>query len=244
MTTLKSKSGKIDFALEPAWRLPHGVKACVTTVTEPGNLAAHVADDPANVIRHRRQLQRALEVPSAPKWLAQYHSSVAVAAENVEVGCRADAIWATQPRSVCAVLTADCLPILLCSDDGQTIAAIHAGWRGLAAGIITNTLKQLPQPAECFRAYIGPAISQLYFEVGDDVRDAFLSQGIVDAKSFVPHRAGKWLADLPLLAERLLATAGVREVTQSGLCTYSDERFYSYRRDPKCGRIATLIWKI
>ncbi|MFC0446335.1 peptidoglycan editing factor PgeF [Pseudidiomarina halophila] len=244
MTTLKSKSGKVDFGLKPAWQLPHGIQACVTTVTEPGNLAAHVADDPANVIRHRRQLQRGLELPSAPKWLAQYHSSIAVAAENNDAGCRADAIWATQAKSVCAVLTADCLPILLCSDNGQTIAAIQAGWRGLAGGIITNTLQQLPQSAECFRAYIGPAISQAFFEVGDDVRDAFLTQGIVDSSSFAPRIAGKWLADLPLLAERLLTRAGVKEVTLSGLCTYSDERFYSYRRDPNCGRLATLIWKI
>lgn len=244
MTTPKSKREDVGFALEPAWQLPHGVKARVTTVTEPGNLAAHVADDPANVIRHRRQLQRALELPSAPKWLAQYHSSIAVSAENSESGFRADAIWATKQGSVCAVLTADCLPILLCSDDGQVIAAIHAGWRGLAAGIISNTLKQLPQPAECFRAYIGPAISQPFFEVGDDVRDAFFSQGVVDSSSFAPHVAGKWLADLPLLAERLLTSAGIREVTKSGLCTYSDERFYSYRRDPNCGRLSTLIWKM
>ncbi|MGQ4276872.1 peptidoglycan editing factor PgeF [Pseudidiomarina sp. E22-M8] len=244
MATQPSDAGSTNFALEPAWALPDGVKARVTTVAEPGNLAAHVADDPANVIRHRRQLQRALNLPSVPKWLAQYHSSVAVAAERCESGCRADAIWGTQPKSVCAVLTADCLPIVLCSDDGQVIAAIHAGWRGLADGIISNTLSQLPQRAECFRAYIGPAISQPYFEVGSDVREAFSSHGLVDSVSFAPHIADKWLANLPLLAGRLLHSAGVREVTQSGLCTYSDERFYSYRRDPKCGRLATLIWKI
>ncbi|MDN7125067.1 peptidoglycan editing factor PgeF [Pseudidiomarina sp. 1APP75-32.1] len=233
-----------DFGIKPNWQLPPGIQACITTVDAPGNLAAHVGDDPARVLLHRRQLQRALGLRRAPKWLSQYHSTVVVAEESSVLGSRADAIWASAADSCCAVLTADCLPILLCSEDGAIIAAIHAGWRGLAQGIIGTTLAQLPQRTECFRAYIGPAISQPHFEVGDEVRQAFSRLGIVDSSTFHPHRSGKWLANLPLLAERLLLGHGVKEVTQSHLCTYSDARFFSHRRDPSSGRIATLIWKI
>lgn len=233
-----------DFGIQPRWQLPSGIQARVTTVAEPGNLAVHVGDDPAQVLLHRRQLQRHLGLVRPPKWLAQFHSTEVVAEEHSETGARADAIWASRAHSSCAVLTADCLPILLCSEDGSTIAAIHAGWRGLAAGIVGKTLKQLPQAREQFRAYIGPAISQPHFEVGDEVREAFAALSVVDSSTFQSHRPGKWLANLPLLAERLLAAERVANVTQSHFCTYSDERFFSYRRDPTCGRIATLIWKV
>lgn len=233
-----------SYAYEPQWQLPPGVRACVTTVTAPGNVASHVGDDPATVLRHRRELQRALELPQQPKWLAQYHSTAVVKAETVAMGAPADAIWTLQPRGICAVLTADCLPILLASNDGEVIAAMHAGWRGLAHGIVAATVAQLPVPAQHLSAYIGPAISQPHFEVGDEVRTAFVSQGLVDTMSFAPHKPGKWLGNLALLAERTLRQSGVTNVTQSGLCTYSDDRFYSYRRQPQCGRIASLIWKI
>lgn len=232
------------FAYTPQWQLPDGVRACVTTVTAPGNVASHVGDDPATVIRHRRQLQRALQLPKQPTWLAQYHSTDVVCAEKVTMGTSADAIWSSAPRGICAVLTADCLPILLVSHDGQVTAAVHAGWRGLANGIIAATLAQLPVPASQLSAYIGPAISQPHFEVGAEVRAAFVEHGIVDELSFSAHKPGKWLGNLALLAARMLAQSGVTAVTQSGLCTYSDPRFYSYRRQPQCGRIASLIWKI
>ncbi|RUO57904.1 peptidoglycan editing factor PgeF [Pseudidiomarina insulisalsae] len=230
-------------SITPAWVLPKGVRACVTTTTEPGNLAAHVGDDPATVLRHRRQLQRRLHLPVQPKWLAQCHGTRVVQFETARQGAVADAIWTQQPASVCAVLTADCLPILLCSDDGQVIAAIHAGWRGLAAGIITTTLAQLPVAPQRLSAYIGPAISVRYFEVGDEVRQAFATAQLVDSATFHAHN-DRWLADLPLLAERMLERSGIADVVQSGLCTFSDPRFDSYRRDRNCGRIASLIWKI
>lgn len=236
-------TAKSTFGVVPDWQLPDGVQACVTTVTEPGNLAVHVGDDPARVIRHRRLLQRQLNLPVAPKWLAQYHSAEVVNFENCAGGVAADAIWAQSRPAVCAVLTADCLPILLSSTDGQVIAAIHAGWRGLAAGIVQHTLATLPQAPAKFRAYIGPAISRDYFQVGADVYAAFAEQNLADSDTFYRQSADKWLADLPLLAERVLARSGVATICQSDLCTYSDARLSSYRENSKAGRIASLIWK-
>ncbi|WP_258808463.1 peptidoglycan editing factor PgeF [Pseudidiomarina sp. CB1] len=231
------------FGIVPEWRLPNGVQARVTTVDEPGNLAVHVGDDPARVIRHRRLLQRQLALPVAPKWLAQYHSANIVRYENCRAGVAADAIWAQSTPSVCAVLTADCLPILMVSDDGEVIAAIHAGWRGLVSGVVKHTVEALPKLPQQLHAYIGPAITREHFQVGADVYQAFAQHGLADNATFSPQTQQKWLADLPLLAERVLQGCGVEHVTQSGLCTYSDPRFSSHRENPAAGRIASLIWK-
>lgn len=231
-----------DYVL-PNWRLPAGVAACVTTVSSPGNVAAHVGADPSSVIRHRRQLSRELQLSGPIKWLKQYHGTEVVAYQQARLGQPADAIIASQPHSVCAVLTADCLPILLAADDGSEIAAVHAGWRGLAQGIVEQTVAKFRCPAQQLTAYIGPAISVDYFEVGSDVRAAFNRDQLLDEQTFRPHIAGKWYADLPELARRIMLARGIREVTLSGLCTFSDKRFSSYRKQPNCGRIATLIWK-
>lgn len=225
------------------WQLPAGVAATVTTVEQPGNLAAHVNADPAQVIRHRRQLMQQMSLPSAPRWLRQVHGAHVVTFSQARPTQVADAIYSAQPSSVCAVLTADCLPILLCSNDGSEIAAVHAGWRGLVNGVIEKTLEHFHHNAKEIRAYIGPAISQAAFEVGLDVYKAFNSLELVDSETFHPHLENKWMANLPLMAQRLLHRAGCTDVTLSNLCTYSDSRFYSYRKDPSCGRIATLIWK-
>ncbi len=235
--------------LTPNWTLPAGVKAAVTTTAAPGNVAVHVGDDPAQVLLRRRQLVRQLALPSSPRWLQQTHSTrvlnlSALHSDAPMTGLNADASYTNQAHQVCAILTADCLPILIAANDGSEIAAIHAGWRGLAQGIITNTLANFATPASQLTAWIGPAISATAYEVGADVREPFLSQGLVDEISFRPHIAGKWFADLPVLAQRILAQQGVEQITQSGYCTFSDQRFYSYRRNPLCGRIATLIWKI
>lgn len=227
----------------PEWELPAGVSAAITTVTSPGNVAVHVGDDPATVVRHRRQLAFDLQLPGQVKWLQQYHSNVVVDYQQARLGQPADAIVSRQSRSVCAVLTADCLPILLASSDGSEIAAIHAGWRGLAHGIVEQTLATLSHQSKQLTAYIGPAISQDYFEVGAEVRAAFDRDQLLDQHTFRPHIAGKWHADLPELARRILNLYGVQDVTLSGLCTYSDSRFSSYRRSAQCGRIATLIYK-
>lgn len=225
------------------WKLPEGVFAAVTSVAKPGNLAVHVHDDPAAVIRHRRQLLRELDLPVSPRWLRQIHSSQIVDFDAAYPTVEADAIYANRAQTVCAVLTADCLPILLCSQDGQEIAAVHAGWRGLAGGIIENALARFQAKPRELLAYIGPAISMPAFEVGDEVRAAFLSTGVVDSDTFRSHIQGKWHANLPLLAQRILEQQGCQSVQQSGHCTYSDSRWYSYRRDSSCGRIASLIWK-
>lgn len=236
-------TAKANYGVIPEWQLAAGVSARITTVSEPGNLAVHVGDDPATVIRHRRMLQRQLALPASPKWLTQVHGTNVVDDQCYQAGNPADAIWSQSSAAVCAVLTADCLPILLASDDGSVIAAIHAGWRGLVAGIVEQTLARMPVATTSLSAYIGPAISRAYFQVGDDVFSAFASRGLADKSSFTPDEEGKWLADLPLLAERVLRSEGVTAVTQSGLCTYSDPRFCSYRKNPKTGRIASLIWK-
>ena len=228
--------------LIPNWQLPSGISAAVTTVSTPGNVAVHVGDDPATVVRHRRNLQRDLNIPAQVKWLAQYHSNVVTHYDQTVAGQPADAIIASQ-AGVCAVLTADCLPILLAAQDGSEIAAIHAGWRGLAQGIIEQTLARMRSTTEQLTAYVGPAISQNYFQVGADVRAAFDRDQLLDEQTFRPHIPGKWHADLPELAKRILVQQGIAAVTLSGLCTYSDQRFCSYRRDPNCGRIATLIWQ-
>lgn len=233
----------MSWGIVPDWKLPNGVQARVTTVNEPGNLAVHVGDEPATVIRHRRVLQRELDLPTSPKWLTQVHGTEVVAFEHSPARVVADAIWAQSSPSVCAVLTADCLPILLASDDGNVIAAVHAGWRGLVAGIVEQTLAALPQRAAAFSAYVGPAISRPCFEVGEEVYAAFSARGWADSSSFVAQRNDKWHADLPLLAQRALQECGVTRVIESGLCTYSDARFSSHRRNPNSGRIASLIWK-
>ena len=225
------------------WKLPEGVFAAVTTVSQPGNLAVHVDDDPAAVIRNRRQLLHELDLPVSPRWLRQIHSTRVVEFNDAYPTAEADAIYSKQPHSVCAVLTADCLPILLCSHDGSEIAAVHAGWRGLAGGIIEATLGRFQCSSHELLAYIGPAISMPAFEVGDEVRAAFISTGAVDSDTFRSHIPGKWHANLPLLAQRILEQHGCQAVQQSGHCTYTDSRWYSSRRDSSCGRIASLIWK-
>lgn len=232
------------WGIVPDWKLPHGVYARVTTVNEPGNLAVHVGDDPATVVRNRRQLQRQLALPTTPKWLTQVHGTEAVCFEQSSSGVVADAIWSQTTPSVCAVLTADCLPILVVSDDGEVIAAIHAGWRGLVAGIVERTIQSLPSPANKLNAYIGPAISRSCFEVGNEVHAAFAARGWADSSTFFPNTNDKWHADLPLLAQRALIDCGVVRITQSGLCSYRDPRFSSHRRNPDSGRIASLIWKV
>lgn len=229
--------------VRPSMTLPEGLQIAVTHAGVIGNLAVHVGDDPARVILQRRQLQRDLHLPQAPLWLAQCHSNRVVHAASSVRGAAADAIVVDQPGAVAAILTADCLPIMLWSTQGVRYAAVHAGWRGLAAGIIERTLDALAVPAGQLQAYIGPAISAAHFEVGQEVYDAFQALHVVDAATFVRHKQGKWLADLPAIAERLLRRAGVQVIEQSGLCTYADLRFCSYRRDPTCGRIATLIWQ-
>ena len=243
----------------PSWPAPPNVRAFVTTrdggvsdgpwsAAAGGgmNLGFGSRDDHAAVVANRALLRRRL--PAEPNWLTQVHGTRVVAAGSTPSATapEADASFADAPDAVCAILVADCMPVLFCDRRGTRVAAAHAGWRGLAAGVLEATLEAGGfEPADTY-AWVGPAIGPSRFEVGNDVRDAFLcSDGggaAVDA-AFRPLGAGRWLADLPELARLRLARRGVVDVVASGHCTACDpSRFYSYRRDGVTGRMAALIW--
>ena len=235
----------------PDWPVAAAVRA-VTTTRQGGvsqgcyasmNPADHVDDDPEAVMTNRQTLQQALGLPGPPVWLQQVHGTVVVNAATAGGGPKADAACCSQPGIVCAVLTADCLPVLLADTAGQCVAAIHAGWRGLAAGVIEQAVIAMGQPGETLLAWLGPAIGPLAFRVGDEVRDAFVTHDEVAAGAFRQGPDGAWFADLYQLARQRLAGCRVTAVYGGGYCSFTDsERFYSYRRDGATGRMATLIW--
>jgi YfiH family protein len=243
-------SGRLDW-LEPEWPAPPFVHAAISLraggVSAPPwetlNLALHVGDDPAAVAENRRRLADALHLPSDPCWLTQVHGCRVADAGHEPAGCRADAAFACGPDQVCAVLTADCLPLLVTDRAGSRVAAVHAGWRGLAAGVVEAALGCFPAPAAELLVWLGPAIGPQAFEVGADVREAFVTPDPGTAECFVPARPRHWLADIYALARRRLARAGVGFVGGGGYCTVSDaDLFYSYRRDGVTGRMASLVW--
>lgn len=205
------------------------------------NLAGHVGDDAQAVGENRRRLAARLGLASEPLWLEQVHGKRMIAAHEY-ASARADAAWTDRPGIVCAVLTADCLPLLLCDRDGTRVAAVHVGWRGLAAGIVKQAVTTL-RPAEDLLAWLGPCIGPGAFEVGNDVYQACRSLVAGAEHAFTPHRPDHWLADLSQLVRRVLAGLGVAECHGDDSCTYNDgKRFYSYRRDGTTGRMASLIW--
>lgn len=241
-----------DHCLIPDWDAPAAVHSLVTT-RDGGlsaapyaslNLAAHVGDDPLIVARNRQRLRQGiLPLPADPLWLEQVHGTQMVTAENYREGAAGDACIARTPGLVCAVLTADCLPLLLCAEDASVVGAVHAGWRGLSAGVIEACVAAMATPPARLLAWLGPAIGPRAYEVGDEVRATFCRQDAAAEQAFVPHRPGKWLCDLYLLARQRLAALGVRRVSGGEYCTYGDaDRFYSYRRDGVTGRMATCIW--
>jgi polyphenol oxidase len=209
------------------------------------NLGIHVGDEPENVCRNRALLKALL--PSEPAWLSQVHGSRVVDAASVgNVPPDADASISTVPGVVCAIQTADCLPVLFCDRGGKVVGAAHAGWRGLSGGVLENTIEAMRSVGGSeILAWLGPAIGPQCFEVGKDVYEAFSGKDGEMAKAFVPLSGsnGKYLADIYSLARRTLALAGVLEVSGGGLCTVTEQkRFYSYRRDKVTGRMASLIW--
>jgi YfiH family protein len=210
------------------------------------NLGAHVGDDPDAVARNRQWLCDALSLTSPPCWLRQVHGTAVVRIDDLPQAATptADAAVATVPGRVCALLTADCLPVLLCDDRGSVVAAAHAGWRGLADGVIAATVAAMQCPPERLMAWLGPAISAAAFEVGDEVRDRFLAASAEGAKrGFARNAAGRWQADLGMLAENQLRSLGVTAIRRHRACTHTEaDRFFSYRRDGVCGRQASLIW--
>lgn len=234
--------------LRPDWPAPSRVRALVTTrlggVSEAPfdtfNLGDHVEDDGEAVAENRRRLCEA--TGATPAWLAQVHSATAVEADPASQPV-ADASWTDRPGIACTVLTADCLPVLFCDRAGTRVAAAHAGWRGLAAGILEETVDALGCPPATLLAWLGPAIGPLAFEVGPEVREAFVAAQAEAAAAFVDSaNPGRYLADLYALARLRLAAHGVCAVYGGGFCTVGDPRFYSYRRASVTGRFASLVW--
>ena len=236
--------------ITPNWPAPPEVRA-LTTLRQGGasqgpyagfNLATHVGDDPVAVAHNRRLLCATLALPAEPRWLEQVHSTCVVDGNTTFTGA-ADASYVAERDVVCVALTADCLPVLFCDRAGTRVAAAHAGWRGLLAGILEQTVTALSTDPCTVMAWLGPAIGPTAFEVGDAVRTAFLEVDAGATTAFQPSPGGRWLADLYQLARRRLQASGVERVYGGEFCTYRDpQRFYSYRREQVCGRMASLIW--
>jgi YfiH family protein len=207
------------------------------------NLADHVGDSPECVIKNRLLLDKQLQLPSSPHWLQQVHGTTVVEAGSSVIPVSADASLTEKAGVVCAVLTADCLPVLFCDQAGGCVAAAHAGWRGLVAGVLEATIATMPVVPENLAAWMGPAIGPKMFEVGDDVRQEFVAHDRQAQSCFTPTGNGKWLADIYALARQRLMVAGITRIYGGGFCTFEDvRRFYSYRRDGVTGRMASLIW--
>jgi polyphenol oxidase len=233
----------------PDWPAPRGVRALVTTRAggvsrgpyASFNLGAHVGDDAAAVERNRERLRSLL--PTDPTWLQQVHGTEVVDAASAPAFARADAAVTRTRHVVCAVLTADCVPVLLADRDGTAVAVAHAGWRGLAAGVIEAAVARMNVPAANVIAWLGPAIGPRAYEVGPEVREAFARHDVAAAAAFAGYRGDRLLADLFMLARQRLGAAGVAAVYGGGHCTYTEAaRFYSYRREPTTGRFASLVW--
>lgn len=237
--------------IQPDWPAPVKVRA-VTTTREGGvsrgpfeslNLGDHVGDTDQAVVRNRELVREALELPSEPLWLKQVHGTNVVDAASAQIGVMADGAFTDRPGVVLAVLTADCLPVFLCNRVGSKIALLHAGWRGLAAGVIEAGVQRFGRGQTDLIASLGPAIGPKSYEVGDEVHAAFVSQSEEAARAFQANGTGRWLADLYELARQRLKALGVAAVHGDAFCTYQEsERFFSYRRDGQCGRMASLMW--
>lgn len=247
---MNNNTDTVEF-IYPDWPVPAGVNSLSTTcrggvstgVWAGLNLGLHVDDDPAAVQANRRQLATAAGLPAAPVWLNQVHGKAVVDVANTSITPVADAAFSSAPGQVCAVMTADCLPLLICNTGGTKVAAVHAGWRGIVAGVIVQALQQFE--GDDVLVWLGPAIGPESYEVDDKVRDQFLRLNTpaidyVDAFQFA--RPGHWHFDLYAAARLGLIAAGVKEVYGGNFCTFADERFYSFRRSGITGRQASLIW--
>ncbi len=240
--------------LRPQWPAPRGVHAAFT-LRDGGvsggafaslNLGTHVGDAAAAVAENRARVRRALALPAEPCWVEQVHGTRVLELDGCPAAPlpEADAIVCRAPGAVAVVQVADCLPVLFAAADGSVVAAAHAGWRGLAAGVLEATVAQVGVAAGALLAWLGPAIGPAHFEVGAEVRAAFTAHDARAASAFTPNARGRWQCDLYGLARQRLEAAGVRAVSGGSWCTYADrERFFSYRRDGQCGRMAALIWR-
>jgi polyphenol oxidase len=244
--------------IRPSWRLPPQVHVAITTRSFPGqstgafasgNLGDHVGDNPAHVAANRILLQQRLRLPAPIPFLTQTHgvqvADLDLAGANAPTSLlTADACVSTTAGWACAILTADCLPVLFCAHDGSVVAASHAGWRGLLAGVLENTVAAMRCDPQHIRAFLGPCIQAPQFEVGSEVRAAFVEQNSSAAAAFVETAGGKWLASLQSLATQRLQAIGLHAITGYPRCTYADPDFFSHRRDKgQTGRFASVIWQ-
>ena len=225
------------------WPAPAGVFACTTTRHFDKRARPGAGDTQSSTATTPEALRCALELPSAPVFLSQKHGVRVVEASPKTAGEAADGCFSCRPRTVCGVLSADCVPVLFCSVDGERLAAAHAGWRGLADGILEATVAALGVPGRELLVWLGPAIGPDAFEVGDDVLRRFCTVDPATREAFRQIGERKWLADLYRLCRMRLASVGIDSVYGGTLCTYSDRRFYSYRRDGATGRMASLVWR-
>jgi YfiH family protein len=237
--------------LEPDWPAPARVRALSTWRTggvsaaphASLNLGDHVGDSPERVAENRRRLATAAGLPSEPVWLSQVHGTSVADLDAAGPSGSADAAFTRHGGRVCAILTADCLPVLLATESGDLVGAAHAGWRGLAAGVIEATVGAMAVPPRSLLAWLGPAIGPAHFEVGPEVREAFLTGDSGAEAAFVANARGRFMADLGALGRRRLEALGVSRVYGGGECTFAaGERYFSHRRDGLTGRQATLIW--
>jgi len=238
-----------DAFILPDWPAPDNVKALQTTRLggvslapyDSLNLGLHVGDDPVRVNHNRMRL--APLMPSEPVWLEQVHGTAVANADAAACRVVADACIARHRGAVCVVMTADCLPVLLCDEDGTVAGAAHAGWRGLCDGVLEATVQAMGVAPHTLLAWLGPAISQEHFEVGSEVRDAFIARQAQAAEAFLAQGDGRYRADLYLLARQRLSALGITRISGGNRCTYREmEHFYSFRRDGVTGRMGTFIW--
>jgi len=238
----------VNTFLIPDWPAPAGIRACVTTRAggvsvapfDSFNLGDHVGDDPVAVAHNRHRLTHIFDVQ--PAWLSQVHGVVVAPATPGQIA-EADASWTATPGIACTVMTADCLPALFCDRAGTRVAAAHAGWRGLAAGVLEAAAQSLNVEPQDILVWLGPAIGPKAFEVGGEVRDVFIKDLPDAAAAFVPSiNEGRYMADIYELARLRLARCGITAVYGGGFCTVTDPRFFSYRRSPRTGRFASLVW--
>ncbi len=247
MSTLTEK----DF-IKPNWPAPSHIQAFSSTrhhgISLPPfdslNLGAHVGDNLINVAHNRQLIQNFLKLEKSPLWLNQVHGSHVIKSQRYTHNCNADAIVSAQPQTPLIIMTADCLPILLCDKQGSSIAAIHAGWKSLHLGIITNTIEQLNIKSEDCLAWLGPCISQTHFEIGHEVKDKFCLQNETHENAFAFNQnTQKYHGCLKTIAKNELQTLGIEACYQTNLCTYENTNdFFSYRRQAITGRMATFIW--
>ena len=239
-------------SITPDWPAPPSIHALTTTrkggVSQGNfasfNLASHVLDDPNAIIQNRRRLRTYFNLPSEPLWLNQQHSDIILTEASYSPNTIADGLYTHHSHILCTVLTADCLPILLCNQNGTEVAALHGGWRGLTNEIIEKGIACFESPSFTLLAWLGPAIGPEQFEIGNEVRELFIRHDPRSTTAFQPlKQREKWLANLYELARQRLIQCGVKQIYGGNYCTYTnDNLFYSYRRHHPTGRMATLIW--